>query len=432
MKTFSQFIFEAIESPAAKQAHRLGLVSSKGAWYDRSGKYVAKTVNGELKFSSSPSKKEDEKKTPSQNKLQEPAKKLRKKTADISAPPKPNKPQEQEIKKETEKDTVKKSTSSTNTELQKSETSEQSTLSGIVITFGRFNPPTVGHEKLLKSASTEASRRKYDLKIYPSRSKDQKKNPLEPATKIKYMKMMFPDYADQIIDDPESKTIFTVLISASELGYRNVVIVVGQDRLSEFQSLAHKYDGDLYEFDTIEVISAGARDADAEGVEGMSASKMRIAAMENDFQTFSKGIPTLGNMEKKNLFNVLRKSMGAKEIKEANVWEIAPKLDLNGLRLAYLKEQVFNVGELVENINTGEIGRITRRGTNYVICMTSEGAMFKAWLKDLVEAYEIGTDEYRKYVQAQSAGQPVKKFGPKISILPTIKPLKANDPVKYK
>jgi hypothetical protein len=208
--------------------------------------------------------------------------------------------------------------------------------------------------------------------------------------------------------------------------------MVGQDRLSEFQSLAHKYNGDLYEFDNIEVISAGSRDADAEGVEGMSASKMRKAAMENDFSNFAKGIPNIGNMEKKNLFNVLRKSMGVKEVSEVHTWEIAPKLDPDGLRNAYLEGELFKVGALVENVNTGEIGRITRRGTNYVICMTSEGHMFKTWLKDLVEAYEIGTDEYRVYVQAQSAGQPVKKFGPKVKILPTIKPLKPNDPIKYK
>ena len=431
MKSFSQFLFEAAASPAAAQAHRLGLVSSKGAWYDKSGKYVAKTVNGELKFASGSGRKPEEDKLPGQGKVQDPAKK-KKKPSEVVSAPKTKQPQAQAQEPAKKEPAAAAPKPTQSPETQQQEPSGQSTLDGIVVTFGRFNPPTVGHEKLLKAASAEASRKKYDLKIYPSRSQDKKKNPLEPATKIKYMQMMFPDYAEQIVDDPEAKTIFNVLIAAFELGYRNVVIMVGQDRLSEFQSLAHKYDGDLYQFDSIEVVSAGARDADSEGVEGMSASKMRKAAMENDFMSFSKGIPKLGNMEKKNLFNVLRKSMGAKEVKEVHTWEIAPKLDLNGLRLAYLDEEVFKVGELVENVNTGEVGRITRRGANYVICMTSEGAMFKAWLKDLVEAYEIGTDEYRKYVQAQSAGQPVKKFGPKISILPTIKPSKPNDPIKYK
>ena len=166
------------------------------------------------------------------------------------------------------------------------------TSEGAVIVFGRFNPPTVGHEKLLKKAQSEASRLKYDLKIYPSRSVDAKKNPLQPGAKIEYMRKMFPDYEDSIKDDPNGRTIFDVLGACFNLGYKGVTIVVGQDRLSEFQSLAQKYNGDLYEFEDLQVISAGARDPDAEGIEGMSASKMRDAAQKMTSKHLQRVSPT--------------------------------------------------------------------------------------------------------------------------------------------
>ncbi|NBS62316.1 MAG: cytidyltransferase, partial [Microbacteriaceae bacterium] len=145
------------------------------------------------------------------------------------------------------------------------------------------------HEKLLKTADKVSVGG--DLKIYPSRTQDAKKNPLPPDTKISYMRKMFPDFGERIINDPNMKTIFDVLIAANAEGYQNVNLVVGSDRQSEFENLAQKYNGDLYTFDIIRVVSAGVRDADSEGVEGMSASKMRKAVMDNDFASFRKGTP---------------------------------------------------------------------------------------------------------------------------------------------
>ena len=130
-----------------------------------------------------------------------------------------------------------------------------------------------------------------DFKVYPSRSQDAKKNPLDPDMKISFMKKMFSDYEENIINDPDMKNIFDVLVNANEDGYGNVNIVVGSDRQAEFENLAQKYNGQLYEFDLIRVISAGVRDADAEGVEGMSASKMRKAVMDDDFESFRRGTP---------------------------------------------------------------------------------------------------------------------------------------------
>ena len=235
------------------------------------------------------------------------------------------------------------------------------------------------------------------------------------------MQKMFPDYGEMIKDDPNAKTIFDVLVACENVGYKSVTIVVGQDRLAEFQGLAQKYNGELYNFEEIKVISAGARDPDAEGLEGMSASKMRDAAAKDDFKAFAKGIPNIGNMEKKNLYNILQKSMGVKktELAKEDTWQHAPKLDPFGLRVAYLNEEIFKVGSLVENVNTGVRGRITRRCSNHVIVQTPEHTMFKAWLKDLTEAYDVGTDEYRQYMQRMTPGQGDKKWNDE----PIIKPI---------
>jgi len=185
----------------------------------------------------------------------------------------------------------------------------------------------------------------------------------------------------------------------------------------------------LNDFEDLQVISAGARDPDAEGIEGMSASKMRDAAAKDDFKMFAKGIPNIGNMEKKNLFNLLKKSMGVTQDQLANgskrirpaleTWQYAPKLDPFGLRIAYLKEECFKVGTLVENVNTGVRGRIIRRGANHVIVQTPESTMFKSWLRDLTEAYDVGTDEYRQYMQRMTPGQGDKKWNND----PIIKPI---------
>ena len=113
-----------------------------------------------------------------------------------------------------------------------------------------------------------------DYKIYPSRSEDPKKNPLSPDEKISYMRKMYPTHDERIVNDEDMRSIFDVLKKANEDGYSNVNIMVGADRQSEFEKLATKYNGELYDFGEINVISAGERDPDAEGVEGMSASKL--------------------------------------------------------------------------------------------------------------------------------------------------------------
>lgn len=286
----------------------------------------------------------------------------------------------------------------------------------ITVTFGRFNPPTIGHEKLINQVGKLSQGG--DLRIYPSRTQDPKKNPLDPATKVAIMKKMFPDYADAIQDNEDMKNIFDVLSAAYGEGYGSITIVVGSDRVGEFDSLAKKYNGKMYNFEQIDVVSAGERDADAEGVEGMSASKMRKAAAEDDFDTFKQGMPkTINDTEARGIMTSLRKAMNIKE--DYKLWEIAPKLDYQNLRENYFKGNIFEIGTIVENINTGVVGRIVNRGTNHVIYVDEHDEKYRGWLKDLVEVsegadprtqLEVGTDKYREYVQELTPGQPVIKF----------------------
>jgi cytidyltransferase-like protein len=399
MKNFTQFFTEARETSASAEAKRLGLTGDgHGGWYDKNGEFVAKTVQGKLKFFGSdntPGQKDSPAQPNSQSILAKQAATQEPDVQPTAAQQTQQAPPEQQQEPAPEEVPV---------EMPVPESP------GVVVVFGRFNPPTIGHQKLLDRAAKEAEKRGYELRIYPSRSQDAKKNPLTPQMKISYMRQMFPDYAGSIVDDKGAKTIFNVLTGANEEGHTNMIIMVGQDRLGEFQGLSHKYNGELYNYDQLEVVSAGDRDPDSDDVTGMSASKLRLAAAEGDFKKFAKGVPdTLGNTEKMELFNVLRRSMNIEE--ETEVWEVAPKFDEEGLRDAYLVDHIYEVGNLVENMNTGLRGEVIRRGTNYVICVTEDGIMFKSWLKDLVEnPHEIGTDEYREYVQSLTPGQDVKSY----------------------
>ena len=274
MKGFSQFLVEAETSKAAAEAKRLQLTSDgHGGWTDRSGKYVAKTEGGKLVFFKGRGGKEDDDKSPAKRPAPEAIKrKVSPKPADQKAAVKT-------------KDPEVKPPSGT----EKPDEGDEVESDTVTVAFGRFNPPTIGHEKLMKAADKVALGG--PLKIYPSRTQDSKKNPLDPDMKISFMKKMFPDFEENIINDGEMKSIFNVLIAASEEGYKNVNIVVGADRQAEFENLATKYNGELYKFDDIRVVSAGVRDADAEGVEGMSASKMRKAVVDGDFKSFKTGTP---------------------------------------------------------------------------------------------------------------------------------------------
>jgi len=399
MKSFFQFLNEA-QSQASMQAKKLNLVSDgHGGWLDSRGKFVATTEDGKLQFV-------DKKKVKGQEDNKE-------------QPRAQAKPEEKEKKVKTPKDTGAATAKAGEGDQTDTETSEV-----LTVAFGRFNPPTVGHGKLM-SAAKKASQGG-DLKIYPSRSQDPKKNPLDPDMKISFMKKMFPDYSENIINDDEMRSIFNVLTTASEGGYKDVNIIVGSDRQAEFENLATKYNGDLYNFDNIRVISAGVRDADAEGVEGMSASKMRKAVVDGDFKSFRRGTPKeLNDGDTQALFDAVRSGMGVKAKKEVKeMWEIAPKCDPKGLRDNYVSGNIFNIGDIVESLHTGLIGKIVRRGTNHLICVTKEDYMFKSWIRDVMEAVTnypgpsgvpsdqrlVGTDSHREYAMRLTGTAGIKNL----------------------
>ena len=381
MKTFFQFISE---SQAVQQATRMGLKSDgHGGWYDNKGEFIAKTERGQLKFFNKRQKIQQ----------QDPPQSDREKKLSGTAPAAPA--QEPTVKLEPPK--------------------VEKTKGVLTVAFGRFNPPTTGHQKLLDTVASSSD--EDDYIIVPSRSNDPKKNPLDAKTKVSVMKKMFPKHSGKIVDDENNRTIFDVLKKAHTDGYAGVRIVGGSDRVSEFEKLTNNYNKKLYDFDSIEITSAGDRDPDSDSVEGMSASKQRKAAAEGDFESFMKGVPSsMKEKEAKNLYNMIRKGMNVKE--GWNLWEIAPKFDWKNLRENYITKKIFNVGQVVENLNSGLIGRIIRRGTNYLICVTEDNLMFKSWIKDVSEAVVngthksgvpadqrlVGTDSLRKYTETMVPG----------------------------
>ena len=418
MKGFGDFFSEARTSQASEKAKKLGLKGDgHGGWYDRSGEFIAKTEKGDLKFFTKGQRPGKDVPNPRQ-KAAEPAPQIKAKATTVTgksvAAAAPPEGQKAGAKGEEEK--------------------KKRGSDALTIVFGRFNPPTTGHKKLFDMAKNISG--DDDLRIYPSRSHDPKKNPLDPGTKIKFMKQMFADYEDQIVNEKDMKTIFDVLTTADEEGYKEIKIVVGSDRLSEFKNLATKYNGELYNFDMIDVLPAGERDSDAEGVSGMSASKLRKAAKDDDFKAFSKGIPSsLEKGEVTNLYNALKKAMGLevttdkKQTKESfELWQIAPSFDYSTLREKYYNKEIFKRGDIVESLHTGLRGKVTRRGANHLICVTEDGIMFKSWIKDVAEAYTekkmdsidrapnkpntlVGTKGYLKYAEKMTPGSSYgKKF----------------------
>ena len=249
----------------------------------------------------------------------------------------------------------------------------------VVFTFGRFNPPTTGHEKLIQKVKSVAGSQPF--RIYPSFSQNQKKDPLPHALKIAYMRKMFSRFAKNIVADKNSRTAIDIAVKLYDEGFKNLTMVVGSDRVKEFQRLLTTYNGvegkrhGYYKFDSINVVSAGERDPDAEGVEGMSASKMRKAASESDLDSFQQGLPS-GFKDAKKLYLDVRKYMGIREQKD-----MGEMTDTESLRDLYLTGQIWNIDDLVEA--NGVEGRVVRRGTNYVAFNDRDGKVHKAWLHEI-------------------------------------------------
>ena len=312
--------------------------------------------------------------------------------------------------------------------------------SKLVFAYGRFNPPTIGHDKLMKEVITQARKNGANHIVYASASTDKRKNPLDQATKIKFMKKMFPQ--NKILPAGGTQRTFMEVLKFYDKMYGEIIMIAGSDRINEFQKLADKYNGKDYNYKSVKVVSSGDRDPDAEGVAGMSASKMREMAKNNDYKTFKTGLTSnLSDRDAKQLFDAVKKGMGINER-----YESFTDFLNNDLREEYHQEKIFNVGDMIEHVD-GSTGTIVRRGTNYV-SYENEGLVKKAWLYDIQEleektlqnepsvletlenemastdeyfdlnqvsvvtaneVYEIGQD-YAQHTMAMTPGQPVLSF----------------------
>lgn len=252
----------------------------------------------------------------------------------------------------------------------------------VVFAFGRFQPPTTGHELLVNAVKKIASAQKADHVIFASRTHDKKSNPLPVDRKVYYLKRMFPK-TNFVAANEEIRTFMEAAKSLSKK-YKNLVMIAGSDRVPEYKKLLEKYNGDVFTFDTIEVVSAGERDPDADSASGMSGTKMREAAKSNDFASFKKGLPhTLTELDGKRLMNEIRQGMGMDVVKEQ------VKFETNELREKYYAGEIFNVGDKVSD---GEnIFEIVDRGSNYITVVNESGEILKKWL-DAVQPIQIEED----------------------------------------
>ena len=257
----------------------------------------------------------------------------------------------------------------------------------IAFAFGRFNPPTIGHEKLInkvKSLPTD------DYKIFLSRSNDPKKNPLSPRDKLDIMKKMFPSHARNI-EINQTNMVLDIATMLYKKGYTDVTMVAGSDRVREFETILKKYNGvssrhGMYDFDNIRVVSAGERDPDAEGATGMSASKMRAAAAKGDLNNFKKGLPR--GVDADSIMKQVRKGMNlaANYMYLKNLKPVASleEFEQQQIRDLYIREQIFNIGDKVDYVKEDFEGTVVRKGTNYIVIEDNKNNLHKAWIWDCI------------------------------------------------
>ena len=286
----------------------------------------------------------------------------------------------------------------------------------VFFTFGRMNPPTTGHEKLMNELAKKSGKHSY--RVYLSQSKDNKKNPLDFKYKVKTVRKFFPKHARQVMLDRNVRNVFDALTEIYNDGYKNVSMVVGSDRVNEFKTLLNKYNGKkgrhgLYNFSKINVISAGDRDPDADDVSGMSASKMRKLASDGDFTQFSQGLPrSVSNNEAKKVYNEVRRGMGLKEQKHfQNKLIFEP---VSEKREDYVKGHLFDIGDSVTFMGSDELASVTSLGSNYVI-VEQNGRTYRKWIDDveLVEKRKEAPKKVRQDPDVKKAPgtQPAPYYG---------------------
>ena len=278
------------------------------------------------------------------------------------------------------------------------------------LVFGRMNPPTIGHGKLLDKLASVAGRAPY--RIYLSQSHDNRDNPLTYSDKVKFARKMFPRHARSIIIDKKVTTPFHALSAMYDAGFKKVILVAGSDRVQEYDVRLNKYNDKKggHGFNNFEggekIVSAGQRDPYGKGAEVASGTKQRGYAKNNDFTGFAQGLTkAISNPDSRKMFNAVRAGMG---LKEEHEFKRHIQLEtVSETREAFVKGELFELGEQVVIKNTSEVGKITVIGSNYLIVETSDKTT-RQWLdsvEKLDERYDIGTDEYKKHAYKMTPGQ---------------------------
>jgi hypothetical protein len=293
----------------------------------------------------------------------------------------------------------------------------------VTFVFGRFNPPTIGHEKLFDTLKKLSRGGAY--RIYASKSQDPKKNPLTFKDKVKFMRKLFPKHGRAIMADADVRTVLDIAVKLYDQGFTKVSMVAGSDRIKEFETLLNKYNGvssrhGFYQFEgVIKVLSAGERDPDAEGVSGMSASKLRLFASQGDVTNFSKGIPSANTQVVNDLYLAIRKGMG---LKKESVRRHIELPTVSETREEYVEGNIFNEGEPVRIKETKEQGIILHKGSNYLLVSLKEGRK-RVWLESVESmAGELGTDKLTKsYLDATPFAKIVKDEKEKMTVKDKIK-----------
>jgi len=258
----------------------------------------------------------------------------------------------------------------------------------IVTTFGRYNPPHKGHMKTLDHADKLASgigdKSPADQRFYASKSHDPKKNPLDYETKMGQLKKMFPRHAEKWDTDDNVKTVLNAAKKAHGQGYKNFHFVGGDDRRQGMEDLLRKYNGDLYDFKGIYSHSAGPRDEKSDDpVARLSASGQRKYAMDDDFDGFKQGLDlndTYTEDDARDLFYKLKRYMVKNED-----WEVDYRSNHEYIREVYVSGELYEVGDIVESLSNGLVGRVHRCSTNHLICVTEDGVMFKSFVYDVTK-----------------------------------------------
>jgi hypothetical protein len=284
----------------------------------------------------------------------------------------------------------------------------------IVCVFGRFNPPTVAHEKMLDEAAKIATGKQY--RIYVSKAEDSKNNPICFTEKVKYVRKMFPRFARSVMNDSDVTTHLQICAKLYEQGFTKVTLVVGSDKLAEVTALMNHYNGRVlnegssFQFEHgVKIVSFGDIDPDT-----TASLKLRESAIANNLEVFSKGLPAAFT-ETTELFNSVRAGLG---LKESKTFRKHIQLEsVSERREAYIKGEIFNVGDDVVLTESNEVGKICLRGANYLVVSMGDGRKVRRWLNGVELVEKIATDVLElesapiiEYSPSNGAGKSVSKI----------------------